>query len=265
MAKAISVKILSYLNAAGLALTIAVNALANSLPLNNQTTGAISGKYPNLFVPASVTFSIWGLIYLLLIGFIVYQLNAARSEDMEKNEFIKSIGLLFLLSSFANSLWIFAWHFELIIISFILIILLLVSLAAIYIKIGLIRPDKPAAVKYMLNLPFSIYTGWVTVAVLANLAVVFVDFELIKTAEADRICAVIFIIIATAISLTVLKFRKDVYFSLVSVWALCGIIIKRLSADDAKPENLILTVAAAGVSVILLYITAGIIKRNKAV
>lgn len=61
------------LNIIGLAGVLIVNGLANILPLNNLSTGEISDRFQVFFVPAGYVFSIWGLIYLGLIAFGIYQ------------------------------------------------------------------------------------------------------------------------------------------------------------------------------------------------
>ena len=68
-----SQRILQALNVLGFALVLTLNTLANALPINGMNTGEVSALYPNLFVPAGFTFSIWGIIYLLLLGFVIFQ------------------------------------------------------------------------------------------------------------------------------------------------------------------------------------------------
>ena len=103
--------LLSILNLLGFLGTVIVNGLANTLPINNKTTGELSDQYPNLFVPAGLTFSIWGLIYVLLAVFVVYQLVMVIKKDAQRSSFIEKIGLLFFVASLANIAWIFAWHY----------------------------------------------------------------------------------------------------------------------------------------------------------
>ena len=93
-------------NVVGFVAVITVNALANALPLNGVTTAQLSDSYPNLFVPAGYVFGIWGVIYLILLGFTVYQARPAQRDS----GFIGEIGWLFFLSCVLNSAWIFLWH-----------------------------------------------------------------------------------------------------------------------------------------------------------
>jgi len=152
---------------------IAANALANILPINNRTTGAVSDSYPNLFAPAGLTFSIWGLIYLLLAGYVVYQFTKRAAN---KESLLGKINPLFIATSLANFLWIFAWHYDYIGFSVILMLILLFLL----IKIAdILRREKFSAwEKLFIMAPFSVYFGWITVATIANITVFFGKYRL---------------------------------------------------------------------------------------
>jgi len=64
---------LPIVNGLGFLAVIAANAAANALPINGYNTGQLSDFYPNYFVPAGYAFSIWGVIYLLALGFVIYE------------------------------------------------------------------------------------------------------------------------------------------------------------------------------------------------
>ena len=144
--------------------TIVVNALANILPFNGQETGAISDRFAIYFVPAGYVFSIWGLIYLGLIAYAVFQALPAQRE----NPRLRSIGGLFLLSSVANIAWIFLWHYEVFAATLPVMLVLLGSLIAIYLRLGTGRTHVSRAETWMVRVPFSVYLGWITVATVAN-------------------------------------------------------------------------------------------------
>ncbi|WP_169086988.1 tryptophan-rich sensory protein [Paenibacillus sp. PL91] len=119
---------LRWLNVIGLAAVLAVNGLAQWLPINGKTTGELSAKYPLLITPAPYAFSIWSIIYLLLIGFVAYQLRpqAANSKALQ------SIGPWFPISCLLNVAWILVWHYEKLTASVFVMLGLLLSLIAIY-------------------------------------------------------------------------------------------------------------------------------------
>ena len=254
-------KTLSILNLLGFFGMVIVNYLAVALPLNNKTTGELSDQYPNLFVPSGFTFSIWGVIYLLLAIFIVYQLVYAFRKNTQNISFIEKIGILFFASSLANLIWIFAWHFELLSISLFLMLVLLVSLIGIYVKLQIGRADSSKSEKYLVHLPFSVYLGWITIATIANTTALLVNLGWNRFGLSEPFWTVAVIIIGIAISLTILFYRKDIFYCLVVDWALFGILIKRLTVD-AVPVQVIITVVIIGLTVISLGIIVQIIRRR---
>lgn len=254
-------KTLSILNLLGFLGMVIVNFLAVTLPLNNKTTGELSDQYPNLFVPSGFTFSIWGVIYLLLAIFIVYQLVYAFRKNTQNISFMEKIGILFFVSSLANFSWIFAWHFEIIPLSLFLMLILLGSLMAIYIKLQIGISDSSRSEKYLVHLPFSVYLGWITIATIANTTALLVDLGWNRFGLSEPFWTVAVIIIGIAISLTILLYRKDIFYCLVVDWALFGILIKRLAAD-AVPVQSITIVVILGLTVISLGIIVQIIRRR---
>ena len=254
-------KTLSILNLLGFLGMVIVNYLAVALPLNNKTTGELSDQYPNLFVPAGFTFSIWGVIYLLLAIFIVYQLIYALRKNTQNISFLKKIGLLFFVSSLANLSLVFAWHFELVSLSLFLMLILLGSLMAIYLKLQIGRSDLSKSEKYLVHLPFSVYLGWITIATIANTTALLVDLGWNRFGVSEQFWTIAVIIIGIAISLTILFYRKDIFYCLVVDWALYGILIKRLTTD-AVPVPSIITVVILGLTVISVAIIVQIIRRK---
>ena len=151
-------------NIAAFVLVIICNVLSNAVPLNNQTMPVISAKYPSLFTPAGFTFSIWGLIYLSLAAFVIYQ----ALPRQRNNKPLGSIGIWFKVNCVANCLWIFAWHYDLLFVSLLLMGSILFSLIAIYRSLGIVDVVQGGAQPWLVQMPFGLYTGWITVASIAN-------------------------------------------------------------------------------------------------
>jgi len=248
---------LSILNLLGFLGMVIVNGLANALPINNKTTGELSDQYPNLFVPEGFTFSIWGLIYILLAIFAIYQLIIVIRKDTHESSFIESIGLLFFGSSVANIGWIFAWHYEIVPLSLVLMLLLLGCLIAIYLRLDIGKSTSPKTEKYLVHLPFSVYLGWITIATIANVTALLVDINWNTFGLGEQFWAVAVIAVGIAIALSILFTRKDIFYCLVVDWALLGILIKRLAAETA-PVQSVIVVTIAG----LVLISAGIIVQT---
>lgn len=226
-------------------LMVLVNALANILPINNITTGEVSDLYPNLFVPTPITFSIWGVIYLLLLFFVIYQ-----SRNLFKGIETPNISMFFVLSCFANTLWIFAWHYQQIFLSLVFMVILFFLLLLIYLTLQKERGTRTRREWFFLQLPFSVYFSWITVATIANVTAFLVSIGLRGEEFTQSFWTVVLILIASFIGVLMLLRRKDIPYNLVIIWALLGIIINRI---DSQPIYFSIIIAAiAGIILILL-------------
>ena len=251
----------STLNLLGFLGTVVINGLANALPLNNKTTGELSDQYPNLFVPAGLTFSIWGLIYLLLAIFAIYQLIYAVRKNTQSTSFLERIGVLFFVSSVANIGWIFAWHYEIVPLSLLLMLILLGSLIAIYVRLNIGRAESTKTEKYLVHLPFSIYLGWITIATIANTTALLVHLNWNGFGLGEQFWTVAVIVVGIAIALTILFYRKDIFYCLVVDWAFLGILIKQVTVE-ATPVRSVIVIIIIGLSLITLGIIMQIIRRR---
>ena len=203
-------------------ITLAVNGLANALPINGQNTGQISDRFQVYFVPAGYVFAIWGVIYLGLIAFAVFQALPAQRE----NPRLQATGWWIALGGLANSIWIFLWHYEAFALTVVVMLGLLATLIVTYLRLGIGRTAVPAAETWAVRVPFSIYLGWITVATVANITSLLDDvnwdgFGLAPEIWMGLVLAAV-VGIATAMAFT----RRDVAYALVLLWALAGISVK---------------------------------------
>ncbi|MCW4030512.1 MAG: tryptophan-rich sensory protein [Candidatus Bathyarchaeota archaeon] len=211
---------LIYANIVAYIFTILINSLAGSTMLiGGQNTAAISDNNPTLITPAGYVFSIWGIIYVLLGAFVIYQ--ALPRE--RKSAYHQKIGWLFLLSSLFNIAWIFVWQYESLILSVILIFALLFSLIAIYMRLNIGRSKVRTSERLAVHLPFSVYLGWITIASIADVAVTLTAYNWDGFGISPEIWATIVVAVALVITLLMLGIRKDVAYALVVIWALVGI------------------------------------------
>jgi hypothetical protein len=200
-------------------LTITVNVLANALPLNGQDTGEISDRFDIYFVPAGYVFSIWGLIYLGLIAFTIYQALPSQKD----NELIKKIYPAYWIGSLANIVWLFLWHYNIFSLTLVAMLTILASLLYIYVQISKVSSDLDRNQKWLVKLPFSIYLGWISVATIANVTQVLFFFDWGGWGISSAVWAVIMLAIATILGLLMLGRENDVAYVLVLVWAFIGI------------------------------------------
>lgn len=225
---------------ASLGLTLALNLLANALPINGLDTGTISDMFPVRFTPAGYVFSIWGLIYAGLIAYAIYQALPAQRN----NPRLQAIAWPFVLSNLANSAWILAWHYLQITLSWVIMLLLLAVLIAIYHRLGTGRFPVARHEALAVRLPFSLYLGWITVATVANTAIALYN---LGWQQGASFWASVAILAALAIALLVWRRRRDGAFVGVAVWAFIGIAISQWPAPPAWTA-----VTAAAVLIALL-------------
>ena len=226
--------------------TIIFNITANALPLNGLTTGELSDRFQIFFVPAGYVFSIWGLIYLGIIAYAIFQALPAQKE----NPGLRRIGYLFILSCLANIAWLFLWHYEFFEFTLIAMGALLFSLIAIYLRLDIGRAEVSNAEKWAVHIPFSIYLGWITVATIANTTQLLYYLEWNGWGISAELWAVIMLAAGVVISAIMSLTRTDIAYSLVLVWAYIGIAVKHGSTPIVSNSALI----AAGLILVILII-----------
>lgn len=220
---------------------IVVNALANILPINGRNTGEISDSYPNLFAPAGYTFSIWGLIYLLLVAYTLYQLQSKNNHG--KASLLNEIGIYFSISSIANVFWILAWHYDFIGLSLILMIVILISLILIN---RILKEEKLTSRENLfIRLPFSVYFGWITVATIANITTWLISINWNGFGISEIAWTIILLLVGIIIGILTLLANKDIPYGLVIIWAYMGIMVKHISKTGfgGQYPSIIITVA----------------------
>ena len=204
-------------------LTITLNGLANTLPFNGQGTGEISDRFSILFVPAGYVFSIWGLIYIGMILFTVYQaLNSQR-----ENSLIEAITPAYWIANIANAVWLFLWHWEYFPMTLIAMLTILGSLIALYLQFGKTKSPLSSSEVWLVKVPFSIYLGWISVATIANFSQVLFFAGWNGFGLSPVIWTVIMLAVAALLGILMLLREKDYAYAVVLVWAFIGIASKQ--------------------------------------
>lgn len=227
-------------------LTIVVNALANILPINGYNTGELSDMYPNLFVPAGITFSIWAVIFIMLILFsLVYIYLQFRLK--KKHHKLLS---LFILSNILNISWILAWHYLMILTSVLVMVGLLVTLILLYYETN--KYNYNLGYKIFVKGTVSIYLGWISIATIANITAYLVSINWSGWGIPELIWTIIMLIVGLTLTLTFTYYQRNLVYNLVIVWAYAGIILKRVQSDFSSTYPIVIT-ASLSILVILFY------------
>jgi len=243
------------------------NALANILPLNGVNTGQLSDEIPNLFVPTGLTFAIWGLIYLLLAGYIVAVLKEAFRRNSAGQRWEARDGWLFTANAAANAAWIFAWHWRMVPLSMLIMLVILASLIALeernYKRFSGVHTGigaKAASLgsplmRFFLTVPINVYLGWICVATIANATALLVTAGWNGFGLDPQTWTVAVIIAGLVVALGLIFRRNAVAAPLVVVWAYLGIVLKRTSVDPDQTRAV--WISAAISAVLILGLLAG--------
>lgn len=231
---------LALINLLAGAAMIVINGLAMFGKIGGITPQGVSERYPNVLTPAGWTFSIWSIIYILVMIFMIGSLVNAnvrtRAED---------IGNWFWISCLLNIGWILTWHFDLIFASMLMMLGLLTSLVMIISKTDEIT---------LFNAGFSLYAGWITVATLANLMVMLVSFGADGFGKTAQGIALSMIVVAIMVFTAVLLIRHDWVYGTAGVIAFAGIAYRQLSASTGMlggKYSLLAGVSVGGLAIIL--------------
>jgi hypothetical protein len=206
-------------------LMLALNTAANLLPINGYTTGEISNMFPNYFVPAGFTFSVWSLLYLLQFFWVILCLRVAfKSEDDLSLVALTSLLMpYFSLACLLNGCWILCWHFLMIGGSLVVMILLLMVLIALYVQLRAFTVSPEGWIGWVIPVVFVTYLSWICVATIANAAAYLVNMGMQDLFLGGVIWSILMMLVALALSSWIGGKRKEPAFSFILAWAFFGI------------------------------------------
>lgn len=232
---------------------LATNFAANAVPLNGYNTGVLSDLNPTGFTPPGWVFGIWLLIY---IGLLTYSFSAFRSIPRIRAR-AAAVSDLYLINALANSAWIFAWHYRFVLLSFLIMLVIWITLIAIALRLR--RMSRPSwAEWFRVDAPFSLYLGWITAATLVNFAALCFDRGMWPLALSMDQWALVTVCLATGLYAVTTAVTRDVVFGGVFVWAALGIATKSRGITEA-----VQLAAASGTLVMLVCILRAMITRRE--
>ena len=235
--------------------TLIVNGLSNTTLIGGKTTAEVSNSYPTLITPAGYVFAIWGIIYILLGVFLVYQALPSQKDK----PFQKQVSVLFILTSVFNIVWLFFWQNELLPISVAVIIAFLATLIAIYLRLNIGKSNVGLKEKLCVHVPFSVYLGWVTIATIANISVTLVSVGWDGFGLSLQTWAILVLAVALILDLAVVATRRDIAYSFVFIWALVGIGVNQA----ANPSIVLTSEIAVVIIAVVLVITVAFSRLRK--
>lgn len=240
-------KTLAILNLLSVILVIAVNYVSQSVRLNDITIGEISARYDNLFTPASYAFAIWGIIFIGLLGYGIFQVRRAFFSD-KPSKFITETGYWFVVTNVLNSLWVIAFVYDYTGLSVLIMLGILFSLIKIILNTNMERWDAPKSTIAFVWWPICLYSGWISVATIANISAYLTKVGWEGAPFSEITWTVIMITIATVLNLVMIWKRNLREFAAVGVWALFAIYLRHKDALE-----IIAYTALVGSSIIFMY------------
>lgn len=236
-------------NIISVVLALIVNVLASTLPLNGQNTGEISDRFQVYFVPAGYVFAIWGIIYIGWIAFAIYQARPAQKE----NPRLQNLGYLFALSGVFNAAWLFCWHYNQFGLSVLVMLTLLGLLIASYLKLNVNSIPVNTLEKWSVDIPLSIYLGWISVATVANITDYLYLINWNGFGIAPQTWAVIMLAVASVLGILMTIMRRDSAYALVLVWSFAGIAVRQAAEPLVANAASVAAALAMGLAVFSLF------------
>jgi hypothetical protein len=238
-----------FANLLSVVLALTVNILASVLPLNGQNTGEISDRFKIFFVPAGYVFAIWGIIYLGWIAFTIYQFLPTHKESPR----LRRLGYLFALSGVANAAWLFCWHYNQFGLSVLVMLSLLGLLIASYLRLEVSRMPVSSSERWFVDIPFSVYLGWITVATVANITDWLYQIQWSGWGLSPQAWVVVMLVAASLIGLAMAITRQDAAYLFVLVWPFAGIGLKQATTPLVAVSAWIAALFALALAVYCLF------------
>ena len=221
---------------------LAVNFLAEAIPLNGLTSAQIANRYPEmLYFPANYAFSIWSVIYAFLIAFGIYQLLPAQCD----NPHLQRMGWLFVASCIFNAAWLISFHYLQFALSMVMMIALLITLIVIYRRLGIGVESVSRATKWLIHVPFSLYLGWITAATITNAAYVLTDAGWGGFGIGAQTWALVMLAITGLLAGYIVYTRRDIAYGLVIVWAVTSIAVRHADVAAVSLASIVVSVVVA--------------------
>ncbi|HBW57137.1 MAG TPA: hypothetical protein DEF27_04770 [Oscillatoriales bacterium UBA8482] len=233
-----------------------VNVLANLAPLNGLTIGEISNTIFRevKIIPANYAFAIWGLIYLGLFAFARYQFLPQNQENYR----LEKLGFALVLASVAQIIWVFLFQNQMFFLSLGAMIAILNSLIVAYLRLNIGRVRVSKQERWYVDLPISIYLGWISVATMVNVALVLENWQWQGGGISPELWTAILLVIAGTLAAILIIERNEIAYPFVIMWALCAIAVRQ-----ATQPLILVTAIAVSLSLGLFGLSLTILRHRK--
>lgn len=222
---------LQTLNLVTLFIAIGANYFINAQKQGGASIGEVSDKYANLLTPADYAFGIWGLVYLALLAFAIYQLRDMFVKPA-KDDIALKIGWWFVIANLANASWGIAFTNEAVGLSLLIMMVLFFALIKIVLNLNMEKWDAPISIIAFVWWPLSIYFGWITVALVANTSTYLTSLGWSGTPLHPATWALIVLLLATIVFTAMIWTRNMREYALAGVWGIVAIGVKNWDSNQ---------------------------------
>ena len=255
-------KVLPIANGVALVVTIVINYLSNTGLFNGNTMKTVSDNYFNYFTPAGYAFSIWGIIYLGLLGFVFYTGRPLfTKKDVDPT--LPKIGWWFVISCLANSIWIVSWLYNYTGLSVIIMTILLISLLKIIVNTRMELDSHPFKKYLFIFWPFAFYSGWVSVALIANTAAWLTKINWNGFGISSIVWTIIMICIAGLVNIYMIRTRNLREYAIVGIWGLIAIAVS--NTNKGGPDSIIYACYAISIVILIFIAISGMKSRERTI
>ncbi|MGH7998868.1 MAG: tryptophan-rich sensory protein [Brasilonema sp.] len=209
-----------------------INVLSNIFPLNGLSIGEISNAlFKNvLIIPANYAFTIWGLIYLGLFAFGIYQVLPNQRHDSD----LRKIGYLLVVACLAQSIWVYLFLSRLFSLSVVAMLGILLPLVVIYIRLRIGTNSVSGIKKWCLHIPISIYLAWISVATIVNVACALSFMSWNGWGISAEVWTLIMLLIAAVLAGVMAVQHRNIAYTGVTVWAFVAIALKQWNSPTLR-------------------------------
>jgi hypothetical protein len=225
--------------------SILVNTFSNFYPLNGVNIGDLSNTlFSEVKVtPANYAFAIWGLIYIGLIAFAIYQLQPTQRY----NPRLQRSGYLLAFACVSQCVWIYLFLDRFFLASIIPMFGILLSLIGTYQRLGIGQQSVSRQERWFIHIPISIYLGWITVASVVNVAIALYSINWNGWGMPSTLWTVMMMIVSALIAALMTIQGHDTAYRLVIVWALVAIAVRQIDTP-------FITMTGAVLAIILILV-----------
>ena len=246
------------ITALAIATAFVVNVISNIFPAGGVNIGQISSNTvfkDVLIIPASYAFAIWGLIYLGLFAFGIYQIVPSHKGD----EDLRQTGYLLAIASVAQCVWVYLFLYRLFALSVVAMLWILLPLITTYLRLGVGKKIVNRSKNLCIHRPMSIYLGWISVATILNVACALYAQGWNGWGISGEIWTVIMVIIATMLAGLIAVRGTDIVYPGVTVWALIAIAVKHSNTPSLNIVTIVCAIALVG---IVFYKNLPLLRKN---